>query len=192
MNTVKLDQVHEARLLGVLLTEDLKFERNTQDICRRAFARISLLTKLKFVGVQCHDLVDVYKLFIRSLLEYCCVSWHSSLTKEQSYDIERVQRTALKVILGEAYDDYENALITCDLENLYNRREKRCLTFGLRSLKHPKHMHMFPYNTSDQSVRNPNTFKVNFARTSTYKNSAVPYIQNMLNSHFSKKKKKIL
>ena len=192
MNNVKLDQVHEARLLGVLLTDDLKFEKNTQDICKRAFARISLITKLKFVGVQRHDLVDIYKLFIRSLLEYCCVSWHSSLTVEQSYDIERVQRTALKVVLGTEYDGYENALKICDLENLHDRREKRCLTFGLRSLKHPKHKHMFPYNISDQKTRKPGTFKVNFARTSTYQKSAVPYIQNMLNRHFSKKKKKIL
>ena len=117
--------------MGVLLTEDLKFEKNTQDICKRSFARITMITKLKFVGVQCHDLVDIYKLFIRSLLEYCCVSWHSSLTKEQSYDIERVQHTALKVILCEEYEDYENALITCNLETLYSRHEKICLTFGL-------------------------------------------------------------
>ena len=192
MNNVKLDQVHEARLLAVLLTDDLKFDKNTQDICKRAFARISLITKLKFVGVQRHDLVDIYKLFIRSLLEYCCVSWHSSLTKDQSYDIERVQRTALKVILGTEYDGYENALDICDLDNLHDRREKRCLTFGLRSLKHPKHKQMFPYNTSDQKTRKPGTFKVNFARTSTYQKSAVPYMQNMLNRHFSKKKKKVL
>ena len=175
---------------GFLLTDDLKFERNTQDICKRAFARISMITKLKFVGVNCHDLVDIYKLFVRSLLEYCCVSWHSSLTKEQAYDIERVQRTALKVILGDDYEDYENALITCNLENLHDRRERRCLTFGLRSLKHPKHKLMFPYSTSDQTTRNPNTFEVNFARTTSYQKSAIPYIQNILNHHFSKKKKK--
>ena len=114
------------------------------------------------------------------------------MTKEQSYDIERVQHTALNVILCEEYEDYENALITCNLETLYSRREKRCLTFGLRSLKHPKHKHMFPFNKSDQSVRKPNAFKVNFARTSSYNKSAVPYIQNMLNSHFRKKKKQIL
>ena len=112
--------------------------------------------------------------------------------QEQSYDIERVQRTALKVILGEEYEEYENALITCNLETLYSRREKRCLTFGLRSLKHPKHKQMFPFNKSDQSVRKPNAFKVNFARTSSYNKSADPYIQNMLNSHFRKKKEKIL
>ena len=77
MNNVKLDQVHTARLLGALPTDDLKFEKNTQDICKRGFARISMITKLKFVGVGCHDLVDIYKLFILSLLEYCWMTWHS-------------------------------------------------------------------------------------------------------------------
>ena len=110
MNNSKLDQVHEVRLLGVLLTESLSFDKNTEDICKRAFARISMLTKLKYVGVPLHDLIDVYILFVRSLLEYCCVSWHSSLTQAQSDNIERVQRTSLKVILGQSYVDYDSAL----------------------------------------------------------------------------------
>ena len=151
LNNRKLEQVHEARVLGVILTEDAKFERNTQDICRRAFARITMITKLKYVGVPTSDLIDVFTLFIRSLLEYCCVSWHSALTKEQSDDIERVQRTALKVILGTEYTDYESSLKKCGLVTLHSRREKRCLTFGLRSLKHPKLKSMFPLNHPLQS-----------------------------------------
>ena len=190
INNRILEEVHEARVLGVVLTDDVKFEKNTQDICRRAFARITMLTKLKYVGVPNSDLVDVFSLFIRSLLEYCSVTWHSSLTKEQSDDIERVQRTALKVILGAEYTDYETSLTKCSLETLHSRREKRCLTFGLRSIKHPKLKSMFPLNNPLQAgfVRDRNKFKVNFARTSTYKKSAVPYIQNMLNDYFKNKK----
>ena len=188
MNNSKLDQVHEVRLLGVLLTESLSFDKNTEDICKRAFARISMLTKLKYVGVPLHDLIDVYILFVRSLLEYCCVSWHSSLTQAQSDNIERVQRTSLKVILGQSYIDYDSALELCDLEKLFSRRENRCLSFGLRCLKHKKHKSMFPLNdeeiTSTHDVRHRNKFKVNFARTSTYKNSAIPFIQTKLNDHF--------
>ena len=189
MNNTKLDQVHEVRLLGVLLTDDLSFERNTQDICRRAFARISMLTKLKYVGVPLNDLIQVYILFVRSLLEYCCVSWHSSLTLAQSENIERVQRTALKVIMGNLYTDYESSLEFCDIVSLFNRREKRCLTFGLRCLKHPKHKTMFPLNETEasSSTRHRNTFQVNFARTSTYQNSAIPFIQTKLNEYFKNK-----
>ena len=177
LNDNNIEEVHKVRLLGVLLTDDLKFQKNTEDICKRAFARITMITKLKYVGVPEQDLLEIYKLFIRSLLEYCCVAWHSSLTQAQSYDIERVQRTALKVILGETYQDYETALKKCNLETLFSRREKRCLSFGLKSLKHKT---MFPLNISDEDLylREQNKFSVN---------SAIPFIQNPLKEHSKKK-----
>ena len=167
------------------MTEDLKFERNTVDICRRAFARISMITKLKYVGVPEDDLLDIYKLFVRSLLEYCCVVWHSSLTQAQDYDIERVQRTALKVILGNDYEDYQTALERFGIKTLSSRRESRCLSFGIKCVKHPKHKSMFPLNEveEDLHIRNRNKFIVNFAKHSYYQSSAIPYIQNILNAH---------
>ena len=61
---INIEQVHEARVLGVIVSYDLKFERNTKDICSRAFAGISMLTKLKYVGVSTKDLVGVFSLFI--------------------------------------------------------------------------------------------------------------------------------
>ena len=42
-------------------------------------ARISLLSKLKYIGMKMEDLLTVYKTFIRCIVEYCCVVWHSSL-----------------------------------------------------------------------------------------------------------------
>jgi hypothetical protein len=107
---------------------------------------------------------------------------------QESYDIERVQRTALKVILGQSYTDYASALNRVGLDTLFDRREKRCLTFGLKCIKHPKHKRMFPLGetSEDVNLRVRNKFKVNFARKSTYQKSAIPYIQNMLNVHSKK------
>ena len=105
---------------------------------------MSLITKLKYVGVKEDDLLDIYKLFIRSLLEYCSVVFHSSLTQENIQDLERVQKTSLKVILGDQYKDYPSALAKCGLETLYSRRESRCLNFALRCVKHPVNSRLFP------------------------------------------------
>ena len=60
INNTNLDQVSEARVLGVILTDDMKFEKNTADICKRAFARLSMITKLKYVGVKPEDLFTLY------------------------------------------------------------------------------------------------------------------------------------
>ena len=183
VNGTKIDKLDEIKVVGVWLTSDLKWGKNTQELCKRAYARISLLTKLRYVGVKREDLIDVYILFVRSLLEYCAVVWHSRLTIEQQNCIERVQKCSLRVILGEDYLDYHNALDFCKLKTLFERREERCLSFAKRCLKHPVHSRLFPLNPyNPHYVRKSEKFRVNFAKTETYKKSTIPYLQRLLNS----------
>ena len=110
-----------------------------------------MLTRLSYVGVHIDDLLDVYKLFIRSIIEYCSVVYHSRLTEEQSNKIERIQKTCLKVILREMYVDYQSALEMTGLDTLKNRRLKRCLDFSLKSIKHPKNQKLFPKSERNQA-----------------------------------------
>ena len=147
-----------------------------------------MLTKLKYVGVKAEVLIEIYILFIRSITEYCAVAFHSSLTVAQATDIERIQKTSLKVILGENYIDYPAALEMSGLQTLHDRREKRCLDFALKSLKHPVNRRMFPFNSNlggeGAEIRDRETFEVNFARTEKYRMSAVPFCQRKLNDYF--------
>ena len=188
VNGTKLDQVSSVKLLGVWITEDMSWGKNTREICRKAYSRISMLTKLKYVGACTEDLIDIYALFIRSCAEYCSVAFHSSLTQDQIRDIERIQKTSLKIILADKYVDYSSALEMCNLKPLFERREKKCLDFALRCVKHPKNSRIFPLNPNltnkSHGVRSRELFKVNFSRTENYKNSAIPYCQRLLNQNF--------
>ena len=136
-----------------------------------------MLTKLKYVGVDTPDLVHIYILYIRSLVEYCSVVWHSTLTKQQNQNIENIQKLSLKIILGQEYSTYECALECTGLERLSQRREDRCLRFALQSLLHPVHSKMFPVNPhilqNSRPTRNTDHFVVNKARSESYKQSAV-------------------
>ena len=141
-----------------------------------------MLTKLKYIGVNTQDLIEIYTLFIRSRAEYVSVVWHSSLTLEQTKIIENIQKTSLKIILGENYVDYPTALEWTGLSELSVRRQNQCLAFAKSSLKYPIGSKMFPLSHEhDQNVRNREKFKVNFAHTETYRRSAVPYCQRLLN-----------
>ena len=173
-------------MTGVLLTEDLKWKKNTREIVKKAFARMSMLTKLKYVGVCRQDLLEVYILFIRSLAEYCSVVWHSSLTEELSNSLERVQKTCLKVILGDQYIGYQSALQMCNLKSLHDRREDRCMNFAVRCLRHPLNYRLFPLNTDKHSLheKSKEKFKVNFAKGGALKKSAIPYLQRRLNKEY--------
>ena len=183
-----IERVKVSKLLGIWISENLSWGKNCQEICKKAFSRLSMITKLKYVGVKIEDLLDTYILFIRSVTEYCAVVFHSSLTKEQSDKIEKIQKTSLKIILGDWYISYSAALEMCNLETLYERREKRCLDFALKSIKHERNSRIFPLKASknEYEVREKEKFHVNFARTSSYQNSAIPYCQRKLNEHFSK------
>ena len=116
--------------------------------------------------------------------EYCAVAFHSSLTVAQATDIERIQKTCLKVILGDNYISYTAALEMTGLQSLHDRRERRCLDFATKAAKHPTNSHMFPTNKSNEKqVRNREPFQVNFARTEQYRKSAIPYCQRKLNEN---------
>ena len=80
MNNVKLDRISEVKILGLYISEDLSWTRNCKEICIKAYSRVQMLTKLKYVGTKTEDLLDVYKLYIRSIAEYCSVVFHSTLS----------------------------------------------------------------------------------------------------------------
>ena len=188
-----IDRIEEAKIVGVWVTTWLDWDKNTREICKRAYARLTMLTKLKYVGVPREDLITIYILYIRSLLEYCSTVWHSTLTTDQSNNLERVQKLCLKIILGDCYDGYDNALEACGLENLSKRRESRCLKFGLKSLLHPIHSDMFPVNpqvlSNPYNIRSSEHFTVNSAKSESYKKSAIPYIQRLLNTYVKDQQK---
>ena len=132
-----------------------------------------MITKLKYVGVGLEDLLDIYVLFIRIVTEYCAVAFHSSLTIQQSDKIEKIQKTCLKVILSEMYVSYQAALEMCGLETLFNRREKRCIDFSLKSIKN--HKPMF--------CKTQGSFSCKFCQNWRVQNISNTICQRLLNDH---------
>ena len=109
--------------------------------------------------------------------------WHSSLTEQNRNDLERVQKSALKVILGEKYQSYNKALIELNLETLEERRNTLCLKFAQKCLTNEKNQQMFPLSKKIHSMetRKPEEFEVQYAKTDRLKNCAKIYMQNLLN-----------
>jgi hypothetical protein len=126
-----LNRIEEVKIVGVWLTIWLDWDKNTREACRKACARMTMLTKLRYIGVPEDDLIQIYILYVRSLLEYCSVVWHSTLTGDMSHDLERVQKLCLKIVWGDKYCGYDDAWDKTGLERLSIRREENYLKFGL-------------------------------------------------------------
>jgi hypothetical protein len=175
------------KLLGLWLQEDGGWAKNVKESCKRAYMRMSFLSKLRYAGISRQELLHNYKQFIRTTLEYCSVAFHSSLTEDQSNKLEQCQAVALRIILQDEYLSYESALVLSGLEKLSTRRQSRCLDFSLKCIKHEQNNRFFPTNPnmgSTTAVRYREPFVVNFARTRKYQDSAIPFCQRLLNSHF--------
>ena len=95
-NTIK--QVTAKRMLGVMTDEKLTFKDHIKHICMQARKSYSQLAA--FPNLPLSTLKTLYKSFIRSKLEYCCLVWGQKLYLHNNLqNIESVQRGALSLIL---------------------------------------------------------------------------------------------
>ena len=185
INNQQLEHVSEKKLLGVLINDNLTWDSNTNLIVRNAYKRMTILHRLSSFDLPIDEMINIYVLYIRSVVENCAVVWHSSLTQSNELAIERVQKVSLRIILGDQYLDYENALKLTKLKTLSERRKDLCLKFAIQCVKNPKVKDMFPEKKKICNTRMHEKFVVQPARTERLKTSAIPYLQRLLNSHSS-------
>ena len=110
-----IETVKETKLLGTVITEKLDWTKNTEKIVKEANKRMVFLHKTSKFTCNKSDLKKIYILQIRSKLEQSAVVWHSSLTQKCKNRLERVQKSALRLILGDQYSSYKNVLEVLNL-----------------------------------------------------------------------------
>ena len=189
-----LEVVETFKLLGVQIRSDLKWSDNTDYICQKGYSRLWMLRRLKGLGATESEMLDVYMKQVRSVLELAVPVWQPALTKHEEKQIERVQRCALYIILGEQYNNYDHALDLLECENLDDRRSNLCEKFAKKSVKHPKYKNWFSENTEvppNIATRgNENKVMTKFnpvqTRTKRYRDSPLPYLTDILNKNMSK------
>ena len=147
-----------------------------------------ILINLFQFNVPLKEMMIIYFLYIRSVVEQSCVVWASSITEDECLDIERTQKCALRLILKEQYVTYEHALSTLDLPTLRQCTELLQLRFAVRCSENEKTEQMFPLRKTktNTNTRNPEKFHIPQARTSRLANSAIPTMARLLNKHSTK------
>ena len=122
-------------------------------------------------------------------MEQSCVIWHSSLTQENSENLERVQKNAFRIILGNQYDSYEESLKYLHFETLSTRREKLAIKFAQNCVQNSKTMKLFKLRKTihKQTLRKQQKYRTIKANTKRMGQSAVPYLRKLLNRNLQKK-----
>ena len=131
------------------------------------------------------DLKNIYKSYVRNLLEQSSVVWGSSLSEENKTDIERVQKNACRIILGNKYTNYENSLEVIGLENLEERRTSLAFKFGQNCIQNQRIRKLFPLRKKQHKfkTRKEEKFKIFKCKKKRLQTSTIPYLRKILNEN---------
>ena len=75
LNGKKIETVNEIKLLGTIITNNLKWDKNTKLLVKRAYSRMEILRQMSKFTNSVKDKVQIYKAYIRSVIEQSSVVW---------------------------------------------------------------------------------------------------------------------
>ena len=116
------------KLVGFTFCEKPDASEHVQQIREKFRVRVWMLYHLKRAGFKGRTLYRLYCCYLRTVIEYCSVVYHSLLTAGQSEDLERIHRQAVRICYG-AENQTRDIMATEGIETLRTRRERRCDVF---------------------------------------------------------------
>ena len=79
------------------ISQDLTWNEHVENMVKKAGRRLYMIYQLKRAGITQKDLVSVYIIVVRPLLEYTCHVWQTNLPQYLSDHVEVIQKRALNV-----------------------------------------------------------------------------------------------
>jgi len=183
-----LEVINETKLLGVVIQSNLSWTANTIYLVKRAMSRMWLLRRMKLLGLEPNFILDYYLKEIRPVVEHGVPVWHSGLTNLQSNKLERIQKVALRIILGEHYDTYNNACKKFSLVKLSERRDRLCSKFAAKLYLGSRRRQFFSPPDNQKFTRNSGKqiVKEKVTRTKRAFNAPQNYLARLINQNKEK------
>ena len=178
----KLKYVGKAKILGLWIQSDLKWQTQVDVMIKKANNQLFMLRSLERFGFDQDELSTGYMSYVRPVVEYADVVWHSG----QSGDIERIQRRACRTILGHRFTTYSESIKRYNLIKLSDMRVDHCLSFAKGLEDNPWTRHLIPPTriaVHGYNLQNANDLTQPMTKTKIYKQSLVLYFITLLNKH---------
>ena len=167
-----------SKILGVVFSSSGEWDDNTNYLTSKANSRLHFLRRLKNLGAKTSTLLEVYTLFIRSILEYCAPLWAGNLKKSSVRALERVERNVMHLLFpGKNYD---NATREAQIVKLTERRFILTKRYSEKLVKNPKFAHLFKQRQGSRT-RGHKLFQEIKFRRNCHKFSVVPVLTKILN-----------
>ena len=115
VNGMPIELVTSAKTLGLNVSSDLKRNSHIDSVIKKASKRLYSLSQLKRSGLRTRELVQSFCTCIRPITEYACRVFHDSLPAYLSYELEGVQKRAIRIIFPFCF--YNESLVESSLNH---------------------------------------------------------------------------
>ena len=177
-----LETMSDTKLLGVIISKDLKWSKNTTYICNKARKKLWLLRRMKLLNLNKYELYDVYTKEVQSILEFAVPVWHSSLTRKQRSEIESVQKLAFKLIAGKSHS-YSELCVMFGTTTLEQRRRELCLRFAQKNVNDKENC-LFTKYVPERNLRDRGKIVTEYkCNKSSFQHSSLPFLAKLINTN---------
>ena len=139
-----IEIVSSANLLGVIVSDDLKWNAHIDMICKKVATRLYFLRQLKRAKLPSYDLLFFYKTCIHPVAEYASPVFHNALPQYLSDVLEKLQKRALRIVYPDL--SYTQALDVSGITTLYERRDETSVLLFQQVVEKSNHKlhHLLP------------------------------------------------
>lgn len=176
INNKQLEVVESVKLLGMHISNDLKWNSHISVIMKKANKRLYFLSQLKRSNVGSKELITFYCTCIRPVTEYGCPVFHDSLPNYLVKDIERIQKRAMRIIFPAL--SYDESLSVAELVPLEARRQQLTDKLFQQIISDPSHKLntlLPPVNECQIKLRKKRLFKNQLFKTDRFRNSFITH-----------------
>ena len=172
------------KLLDFMFGRDPNVAEHVSLIKKKFRGRFWSLIHLRNNGFKGDELMNLFNVFLRPVIEYCSAVYHSMLTKGQEKELERMQRQAVKLAYG-WNESYEDICVIKNIKTLKERREEYVDRFVAKTIQSERFRCWYPRrNEPEHEFRRFRAFEEYRSSTLRYYNSPMAFMRRRANDLF--------
>ena len=182
--------------LGVTIDRELKFNHHVASIVSRANKSLGMILRVSKHFKDPSTYFLLYNAYVRSILEYACIIWHSDRYSTHIKVLERVQKKFLRYVYFRVHGQYphyktcpvrtSDMLKEFELTTLLERRQTADCIFLFKLLNgkvnSPELLRELTFNAKLRSTRNKNLFITQFSKSKLFQCSVLQRLMSTFNS----------
>ena len=174
--------VDTLKLVGFTFESDPGAGEHVRAVEKKIKWKIWMLYRLRKAGFRGAPLFKLYCCYLRTIVEYRSVVFHAMLTRGQSWDLERLQRLAVRICFGSDVET-DTIMATNQVQTLEERRVRRCDAFLRKAFQHPRFESKWfpPRRGLERDLRRRRAVKETRATTNRRFNSPLAFLRRRAN-----------